>query len=64
MNNQIKEKDTLQALEKFLDLTDMSDWHMLHAVVAQDVKSGKYHKDFGLRYQALVDSKILEREAE
>lgn len=54
------ETNALDALNQLLDLTDSDDWHMVHATVAEDVRVGKYGRDFEAKYRALVDKKLSE----
>lgn len=53
------EKETLAALNWFLDMTDQSDWHLLHADVRRDVISGKYSGELEVAYKELVDCKLM-----
>jgi hypothetical protein len=55
------DKEQLAALEHILDMTDESDWHLMHATVRNYVAEGKLSKDGEQSYKALVDKKLLER---
>lgn len=55
--------DTLKALEQVLDLTDESDWHLIHDTVREYVAEGKLSVDGEQAYKEMVDKKINEREA-
>lgn len=55
------ERLALLALEQLLDLTDESDWPMVHATVRKDVAVQKYGPKFEAAYQALVESKASGR---
>lgn len=55
------DKTALDALEELLDLTDPSDWHLLHMTVRGDVAAGKYGRDFEAAYRDMVDRKLAER---
>jgi hypothetical protein len=55
------EKTTLAALEQLLDLTDPSDWPLVHMTVRGDVEAGTCGRDFEAAYKALVDRKLAEQ---
>lgn len=56
------ETAALSALGEILDLTSMSDWHLIHAVVRRDVEGGKYGKAFEDAYRKMVDEKGEKRQ--
>lgn len=51
----------LAVLDQLLELTDESDWPLVHMTVRDDVRAGKYGQDFERAYKALVDKKMAER---
>lgn len=55
------EAEALQALGSFLDLTDESDWPMIHSVVREDVVQGEYTVNFERAYRKMVDQKLEAR---
>lgn len=55
------EKAQLEALEQVLDLTDESDWNMVHATVRDYVAEGKLSKDGEQAYKVMVEKKLMER---
>lgn len=54
-------EDEKTALEQLLDLTDESDWPLVHMTVRGDVQAGKYGRAFEEAYKDLVDKKLSER---
>ncbi|MHB1099502.1 MAG: hypothetical protein ACYCZR_08105 [Burkholderiales bacterium] len=53
-----QEKTALAALKEMLALLDPSDWHLVHATVREDVRSGKYSKEFEKAYKGQVDAAL------
>ena len=51
----------LAEMEQFLELTDESDWPLVHMTVRGDVQYGKYGREFEQAYKELVDNKLSER---
>lgn len=54
--------DNLAALERLLDLTDESDWPLIHSTVRSDVAAGKLSAADERAYAAMVDKKLGERD--
>lgn len=54
--------DNLAALEYLLDLTDESDWPLIHNTVRNDVAAGKLSAADERAYAAMVDKKLGERD--
>lgn len=52
-----QENQALDALSELLEMTDASDWHLLHQTVRTDVASGKYTREFETAYKAMVNAK-------
>ena len=59
----MNDTDTLKALEQVLDLTDESDWHLVHNTVRKYVSEGKLSADGEKAYKEMVDKKLTERDA-
>jgi hypothetical protein len=57
------EKMVLVALEKLLDLTDSTDWPLVHAAVRNDISAGRYGREFEAAYGAMVGEKLAMRDA-
>lgn len=58
-----EESAALLALGQLLDLTDESDWPLIHSTVREDVARGKYPSEFEKSYQRIVEQKLIERGA-
>lgn len=54
--------ERLTALEQLLDLTDESDWHLIHNTVRRDVAAGKISAADERAYAEMVDKKLSERD--
>lgn len=52
------ETGALSALSELLDLTDVSDWRLIHATVREDVGTGRFSPEFEKAYKGLVDAKL------
>lgn len=55
-----QENQALDALSELLEMMDVSDWHLVHQTVRQDVSVGKCTREFEAAYKAMVDSKLNE----
>jgi len=57
------ENAALAALQQLLDMTDATDWPLVHRTVAEDITSGRFGAEFETAYRALVDKKRLAKES-
>lgn len=58
MDNMTQNNTTIEALEYILNLTNQSDWYLLHNTVRTCVREGKITKDEEQIYKDIVDKKI------
>jgi len=58
------DEEVLEALKTILDLTDESDWHLIHDTVRKYVAEGKFTKEGEAQYKAMVDKMADQREGE
>lgn len=54
--------EQLTALGRLLDLTDESDWHLIHNTVRRDVAMGKLSAADERAYAEMVDKRLGERD--
>lgn len=58
------DEQSLAAMRQLLEMTDMSDWHLLHNTMRERVRQGELSRDFEAKYKAMVDQMADERENE
>ena len=59
-----KEAENLIALKFILNLTDESDWHLIHNTARKYVAEGKLSKEGERKYKDMVNEMLKQREEE